>query len=79
MCLTSARISAEVSVAPNAGMRGLRPMIAPPPAMVSNSESSGRVAIASGDEWTAGLTGSLAAAGPSPRPDAPWHDAHHLA
>ena len=57
MCLTSARISAADSVAPNAGMRGLRFMTAPPDAIVSNSESSGRADIASRDECAAGFTG----------------------
>jgi len=50
MCLTSTRISEADSVAPKAGMRGLRFMTAPPDAIVSNSESSGRDDIASPDE-----------------------------
>ena len=71
MCLTSARISVAVSVPPNAGIRGLRFMTAPPDAIVSNSESSGRADMASREECTAGFTGRLAALGPSPLPVAP--------
>jgi hypothetical protein len=71
MCLTSARISAGVSVAPKAGILALRFMTAPPAAMVSNNESSGRAAIASFEACAAGFTGRLAALGPSPFPVAP--------
>ena len=79
MCLTRERISEAVNVAPNAGIRGLRFMIAPPPAIVSYNESSGRADIASREACADGFTGRLDALGPSPRPVAPWHDAHHLA
>jgi hypothetical protein len=71
MCLTSARISAADSVAPKAGIRALRFITAPPAAIVSKSESSGRAVMASRDECTAGFTGKLAAFGPSPRPVSP--------
>lgn len=72
-------MSALDNVAPNAGIRGLRAMIAPPPAMVSNRESSGRADIASRDACAAGFTGRFAALGPSPAPAGPWQDAHHFA
>lgn len=64
-------MSAAGSVAPNAGILGLRFITAPPDAIVSNSESSGRAAIASREACAAGLTGRFAALGPSPRPVAP--------
>jgi hypothetical protein len=35
MCATTARISADVNVPPNAGIRGLRFMIPPPPSIMS--------------------------------------------
>ena len=71
MCLTRARISAVVSEPPNGGILGLRFMTAPPEAIVSKSESSGRADIASREECAAGLTGRRAALGPSPFPDSP--------
>jgi hypothetical protein len=49
MCRTRDRICADVSVVPYAGIRGLRFMIAPPPAIVSKSASSGLADIASRD------------------------------
>jgi len=71
MWATKFRISASVKVAPKAGMRGERFMIAPPPAIVSYNASSDRADIASREACCAGFTGSEAALGPSPLPAVP--------
>ena len=71
MCLTRALISVGESVFPKAGIRGLRFMTAPPAAIVSKSESSGRADMASLDACAAGFTGRFTALGPSPFPVSP--------
>src|SRR5208337_3360347 len=69
-------ISWSSNASPHGGISLLSPTDAPPPLIVLKSRWSDSFAIREQSEKLRGLVGSAAPAGPSPRPDSPWHLAH---
>jgi hypothetical protein len=63
--------------APQAGIRGDLPTDAPPFLITFNNSSSDSFDMVSLSVWSRGFGLSAAAAGPSPFPDCPWHEAQN--